>query len=150
VIAHSADVQLVEGLADRALGPLPLTNAFQRIFNWAVKRILRYQPTVVDQVVEDGDDLGGWRVVHAPGHTAGSICFHQPERGIIIVGDAINHKRGRLGAPPLVVAPDLSQAYASIQKIADLDFEVCCFGHGPPLVGHAKHRVRVFADSLPL
>ena len=149
VVAHSADVQLVEGQAQRELGPLPLTETFQRLFNWAVHRVFRYQPTVVDQVVEDDDDLGGWRVVHAPGHTAGSICFYQPERGIIVVGDAINHKRGHLGAPPLVVAPDMNQAHASIHKIAELDFEVCCFGHGPPLVGQAKQRVRAFADSLP-
>jgi glyoxylase-like metal-dependent hydrolase (beta-lactamase superfamily II) len=149
VVAHAEDVRLVEGKADRVLGPIPFNGTFQTMFNWAIRRVLHYQPTEVDLVVEDGDDLGGWRVVHAPGHTAGSICFYQPERGVIIVGDAINYKRGHLGAPPLLVAPDLEQAHDSIRRIARLDFEVCCFGHGSPLVGQAEHRVRAFADSLP-
>jgi hydroxyacylglutathione hydrolase len=150
IVAHAADVELVEGKAQRELGPLPLTETFQTVFNWAIKRVLRYQPTEVDQVVEDGDDLGGWRVIHVPGHTPGSVCFYQPERRLIVVGDAINYKRGHLGAPPLIVAPDMIQAHASIRRIAELDFEVCCFGHGPPLVEQAQQRVRAFANSLPL
>jgi glyoxylase-like metal-dependent hydrolase (beta-lactamase superfamily II) len=42
----------------------------------------------------------------------------------------------------------MAQAHASIQKIASLDFEVCCFGHGPPLRENAAERVRAFAGSL--
>ena len=149
VVAHSADVQLVEGRAGRELGPLPRTETFERLFNWTVQRVFRYQPAIVDRAVEDGDDLGGWQVVHVPGHTSGSVCFYQQERGIVLVGDAINYKLGKLGAPPFIVAPDIKQAYASIRKIAELDFEVCCFGHGPPLVNQARERVRAFAASLP-
>jgi len=44
--------------------------------------------------------------------------------------------------------PDMAQAHASIAKIAALDFEVCCFGHGPPLVENAAQRVQAFAESL--
>jgi glyoxylase-like metal-dependent hydrolase (beta-lactamase superfamily II) len=148
VVAHSADVPLVEGRADRELGAVRLRGASQRLFNWAIYRVLRYQPVKVDCRVEDGDDLGGWRVVHVPGHTAGSVCFYHAEGKTAIVGDAINYKLGRLGAPPRIVAPDMAQAYASIQKIAELDFEVCCFGHGPPLREDARQRVQALADSF--
>jgi glyoxylase-like metal-dependent hydrolase (beta-lactamase superfamily II) len=148
VVVHRADVPLVEGRADRELGPVALGGGFQRLFNWFVYRMLRYEPTSVDRPVEDGDDLGSWQVVHVPGHTAGSVCFYHPERRIAIVGDAINYKLGRLGPPPRVVAPDMAQARASILKIADLDFEVCCFGHGPPLLEDARQRVGAFAASL--
>ena len=116
----------------------------------AIRHLFRYQPAKVDCPVEDGDTLGRWQVIHAPGHTAGSICFYHPERKIIIVGDALNHRRGRLGAPPPMFTPDMAKAHASIQKIAGLDFEVCCFGHGPPLKGNAAQRVRAFAESLSL
>jgi len=148
VVAHRADVPLVQGQARRELGPVRGSATYQRAFNWAIHRMLRFQPTTIERVVEDGDDLGGWQVVHAPGHTAGSVCFYHRERRIIIVGDAINYKLGRLGAPPRIVAPDMIQAHASIHKIAGLDFEICCFGHGPPLMHDAGQRVREFADSL--
>jgi glyoxylase-like metal-dependent hydrolase (beta-lactamase superfamily II) len=148
VTIHRADAPLVEGRADRELGPLPLSGAYQRLFNWGIRYLFRYQPVPVDRPTQDGDDLGSWQVVHTPGHTAGSACFYQAERKIIIVGDALNHRRGRLGAPPPLFTPDMAQAHASIKKIAALDFEVCCFGHGPPLVEGAAKRVRAFADSL--
>jgi glyoxylase-like metal-dependent hydrolase (beta-lactamase superfamily II) len=150
LVAHRADVPLLEGQIDRELGALPGAAIYRRLFNWAIRQVFRYQPTSVDRIVDDGDDLGGWHVVHVPGHTAGSVCFFHPERKIIIVGDALNHRRGRLGAPPTMFTPDPAQAQASIKKIAELDFEVCCFGHGPPLIENARQRVQALADSLTL
>lgn len=150
VVVHHADVPLVDGTAARQLGPLPLSSTYERLFNLLVRHLFRYQPIEVDRPVDDGDNLGSWQVIHTPGHTAGSVSFYHRERKIIIVGDALNHKRGRLGAPPPIFTPDMAQAHASIQKIAELDFEVCCFGHGPPLKGNAAQRVRAFAESLSL
>jgi glyoxylase-like metal-dependent hydrolase (beta-lactamase superfamily II) len=148
VVAHRADAPLVDGTAARELGPLPLSGTYQGIFDLAVRYLFRYRPTEVDRSAEDGDTLGGWQVIHTPGHTAGSASYYHAEREIIIVGDALNHRRGRLGAPPPMFTPDMAQAHASIKKIAALDFEVCCFGHGPPLMGNAAQRVRAFAESL--
>lgn len=148
VVAHHADASLVDGSADRELGPVPLSGAYQPVFNWAIRQVFRYHPTPVDRQVKDGDTLGDWQVVHTPGHTAGSVCYYHSGRKIIIVGDALNYKLGRLGAPPPMFTPDMAQAYASITKIAALDFEVCCFGHGPPLMENARQRVQDFADSL--
>jgi glyoxylase-like metal-dependent hydrolase (beta-lactamase superfamily II) len=148
VVAHRADVPLVDGRADRELGPLPLAGAYERLVNWSIRRLVRYTPTQVDHPVEDGDMLGVWRVVHVPGHTGGSTCFYHPGRKIAIVGDALNHRQGRLGAPPAMFTPDMAQAHRSIRRIAALDFEVCCFGHGPPLMENAWQRVQAFADSL--
>jgi hydroxyacylglutathione hydrolase len=150
LVAHRADAPLVDGSADRELGPVRLAGGYQRIFNWAVHHLFRYQHTPVDRMVEDGESLGRWQVVHAPGHTPGSICFYHPERKLIIVGDALNFRRGRLGAPPPMFTPDMAEAHASIRKIAALDFEICCFGHGPPLRENAARQVRAFAQSLSL
>jgi glyoxylase-like metal-dependent hydrolase (beta-lactamase superfamily II) len=150
VVAHRADAPLVEGQAQREMGPVLWSGTWQRLFDWTIRRVFRYRAAPVDRPVQDGEDLGGWQVVHAPGHTAGSICFYQPQRKIMIVGDALNYGRGRLGAPPRLFTPDRAAAHLSIQKIAALDFEVCCFGHGPPLVEAAGLRVREFAASLPL
>jgi hydroxyacylglutathione hydrolase len=150
VVVHHADAAIVDGSTDRELGPLPFARTYQRLFNWSIRHLLHYQPTAVDRPVEDNVELGSWRVVHAPGHTPGSVCFYNAERKLIIVGDALNHRRGRLGAPPPMFTPDMAQAHASIQKIAGLDFDVCCFGHGPPLMEDTRGRVRAFARTLSL
>jgi glyoxylase-like metal-dependent hydrolase (beta-lactamase superfamily II) len=146
IVAHQADVSLVEGRADRALGSVPLAGIYHRLFNWGIRCFFR--PTKVDCPVNEGDLLGNWQVVHVPGHTPGSVCYYHPGRGIVLVGDAINHRQGQLGAPPEIFTYDMGQAHASIQKIAGLDFEVCCFGHGPPLIENAQQRVQAFASSL--
>ena len=149
LVVHQADVELVEGRAERQLGPVTLSETYQRLFNWSIRWVFRYRPVSVDYPVKDGHDLGSWQAVHVPGHTPGSVCFYHPERGIIVVGDAINHKRGRLGPPPLLFSYDMDLAYRSVERISLLDFEVCCFGHGPPLMQNARQRVQQLAASLP-
>lgn len=148
VVAHCADVPLIEGKDGRELGPVPLVRLWRAIFLWLSRHAFRYQPAIVDHPVKDGDRLGSWLVVHVPGHTAGSICFYHPERAIAIVGDAVNHRMGRLRPPPRIVRPGRSQAFDSIRKIAALDVEVCCFGHGPPLTRGVQDRLRALANSL--
>lgn len=150
VVAHQADAALVDGSTHRELGPLPFARTYQGLFNWTIHHLFRYEPTPVDHPVEEHDALGSWQVVHAPGHTPGSVCFYNPERKLAIVGDALNHRRGQLGAPPPMFTPDMAQAHASIHKIAALDFDVCCFGHGPPLMEDTGARVRAFASTLSL
>jgi hydroxyacylglutathione hydrolase len=128
---------------------VPLSGAAQRLFNGAVNHVLRYRAPRVDRGLQDGDRLGDWQVIHVPGHTAGSVCFYNEGRKIAIVGDALNYHGGRLGAPPVTFTVDMAQAYASIWRLAALDIEVCCFGHGPPLLLQARQRIRAMAESLP-
>jgi glyoxylase-like metal-dependent hydrolase (beta-lactamase superfamily II) len=147
VVAHRLDAPLVDGRAGRELGPVQGSGVLEQLVNWGIRGI--YRPTHVDRAVVEGEVLaGGWRVVHVPGHTAGSVCYYHARRKIAIVGDALNYRNGRLGAPPKLFTPDMVQALASIAKIAGLDFDVCCFGHGPPLLHDARQRVQTFAKSL--
>ena len=110
VMAHEDDVPVIEGRAHRRLGPVPFVPVLERLFGWLSRRAFGYQPTKVDHPVVDGDCLGDWRVVHAPGHTPGSACFYHPGRAIARVGDAINHRLGRLRPPPAILRPDKRHA----------------------------------------
>ena len=116
LVVHAADAPVVDGSADRELGSVPLVGACQKAFNWSVRHLFGYRPTAVDRTVQDGDLLGSWQVVHTPGHTDGSISFFHPERRVILVGDALNHRRGSLGSPPDLYTPDMGQAHASIAR----------------------------------
>ncbi|MCZ2111621.1 MAG: MBL fold metallo-hydrolase, partial [Dehalococcoidia bacterium] len=99
----------------------------------------------------DGDELpafGGMRVVHAPGHTAGSISLYFPNRGVLLVGDAMQYKFGRLMLPSRLFTQDMDEAAESIKKLARLDFETLCFSHFRPILSGADRQVREFARTL--
>lgn len=105
----------------------------------------------VDVQLNDGDELpalGGMRIVHAPGHTEGSISIHFPNRGVLLVGDAMQYKFGRLMLPSRLFTQDMEEASSSICKLATLDFETLCFSHFRPILTGADRRVREFARSL--
>ena len=46
------------------------------------------QPSA-DCALKDGDDFFGWKVIHTPGHTPGSICLYSADEGILISGDTL-------------------------------------------------------------
>ena len=105
----------------------------------------------VDVHLDDGDEmaaLGGMRIVHAPGHTAGSISIHFPNRGVLLVGDAMQYKFGRLMLPSRLFTQDMGEAAQSVQKLAQLDFETLCFSHFRPILSGADQKVREFARTL--
>jgi glyoxylase-like metal-dependent hydrolase (beta-lactamase superfamily II) len=116
---------------------------------------LRTPPTTVkgitvDQTVNEGDvipALGGLRVVAVPGHSPGMIAFYQPERKILILGDTMMHLYG-LRLPMAMATPDMDEAKRSIRKVAALDVEIACFGHGQPITENANAQIRAFAAKL--
>ena len=77
-------------------------------------------PVPVDDRLEDGDVIPFGtevRVVHLPGHTEGSIALHLPNKGTIIVGDALQYKFARtLGPPALGVTQRPKEAMRSVEK----------------------------------
>ncbi|MFK0049341.1 MBL fold metallo-hydrolase [Streptomyces sp. NPDC090741] len=103
-------------------------------------------PTRVDREVEDGEVLpfgGGAVVVHAPGHTPGSIGIHLPRHGVLFAGDCIaGVDRVMLG----VFNVDRAGAQASFRRLAGLSPSVACFGHGDPLTEAAAATLRTAAD----
>jgi glyoxylase-like metal-dependent hydrolase (beta-lactamase superfamily II) len=105
-------------------------------------------PVPVDRELVDGDVLdfgGGAHVLGIPGHTAGSIAIHLPAHGILFTGDTVANARGvMLG----VFNQDRALAVASFRRLADLDFETACFGHGEPMISAAGDRISEVAATL--
>ncbi|MBA7665951.1 putative metallo-hydrolase YflN [subsurface metagenome] len=104
----------------------------------------------IDIQLEGGEvfsPLGGLQVIHTPGHTPGSISLFSPQKKLLIVGDALNNRRQNLRLPPKFVSTDLTQAVDSVKRIAQLDFDILCFGHGKPLTQDAPTKVRHLIKS---
>jgi len=102
----------------------------------------------VDRELADGDVLdfgGGAHVLAVPGHTEGSIAVHLPEHGVLFTGDTI----ANVGSVMLgVFNQDRARTIASFKRLAALDVQTACFGHGDPIESGAGDRIREVAVRL--
>ena len=116
----------------------------------------KLQPVNALQETNDGDEVpaaGGIKAIHTPGHTAGHLAFLWPQNGgVLFAGDAAGNIFG-LG-PPIsalgaMFTEDAVAAKESFRKLAALEFDIACFGHGGPIKGKAhaafRHRVEKLA-----
>ncbi len=100
----------------------------------------------------EGDEIGGLTVIEAPGHTPGHLAFWEERTRVLILGDVLFHMqpltlRTTLSEPFRFATFDRAANLASARKLAALDPETICFGHGPPLTaGDAFQR---FVAGLP-
>jgi len=148
VVAHPADAPFISG--EQALLP-PHSGVMGVLFRLVAPLMPRAVPVAVDSTVQDGDQLdllSGATVVHVPGHTPGAIALHFPAEGLLICGDAIDHRGGRLAPPPKPFTADMNQALASLHRLAELEFDVLCPGHGAVITGSADEQVRAMVQGL--
>lgn len=141
---HPLDAAMVrEGKALRPLQPSP------GLAKWLIFQIFirpasaTIQPAKIEHEVNDGDEIpvaGRMRAIHTPGHCAGQLSFLWPqEGGVLFAADACSN------IPRLGLAlgyEDLEEGRRSLRKLAQLDFEVACFGHGGAITRGASRRFR--------
>ncbi len=99
------------------------------------------------------DVPGAPRVVHVPGHTAGSVAFHVPLRDAVFVGDAFvtrNVITGRRG-PHFATTfnADHRQAVASLARLDGLAARYVLPGHGDAWSGGLEEALRAVRESVP-
>ncbi len=106
------------------------------------------EPVAVNVEIQDGSTTpGGLRAIHTPGHTPGHLSFFWPDDGgVLVVGDAASRLFGRLGLA--MVNSDPAAARRTFARLAELEFETACFGHGPVLRGRANAAFRNRVERL--
>jgi glyoxylase-like metal-dependent hydrolase (beta-lactamase superfamily II) len=88
--------------------------------------------------LSEGDEIGGLTVIETPGHTPGHLAFWDRETRVLILGDVLFHRnpvtfRKGLSEPFRFATFDRTSNLRSARKLASLDPETVCFGHGAPL-----------------
>jgi glyoxylase-like metal-dependent hydrolase (beta-lactamase superfamily II) len=144
--AHEASV-LAGGLTPRrAKGPLRVRTLLPRLARLGheagMALVLRlaprrsgWRPLRADVLLRDGDGVAGLRVLHVPGHTAGSIALLRDD-GALLAGDAVfGDAAGRAHHPPRRTALDPEAARASARRLMTLGFTTLYPGHGLPVRG---------------
>jgi len=147
VITHPADAPYIDG---RLPQPGPVRPQWLSKGPALLRRLWTATPAGVDILVNDNDELpilDGIKVVHTPGHTLGSICLFRQQQRLIIVGDLLAN-RFRLRLPSKMFTVDMAQDIHSIERLSRLDFDIICFGHGPPIMGKARSKIVTFVQIL--
>lgn len=126
---HEGDVPIMEGRR-----PFQPRSPLVRMFG----PLLAGPPYPVGRVLHEGDEIGGFRVVHAPGHTPGHVFYFRESDRVVIAGDVLANMHaftGRVGLqePPGAFSVDRLQNRQSMRKLLELRPSVACFAHGPPL-----------------
>ena len=109
----------------------------------------RYHDTEVHETVADGDVLpclGGIRIIHAPGHTPGSICPLLEDPKVLFLGDSVLNNVDRLSRPLMWDRSRRRRLDASLRSLRELEADVACFGHGPPLTELVMQKIRRMTD----
>jgi glyoxylase-like metal-dependent hydrolase (beta-lactamase superfamily II) len=104
-------------------------------------------PCHVDENLKDGDHVGPLTVMHAPGHTPGSLAFYWPEKRALIAGDiVVTWPEIALGWPQITL--DNRQNRESVGKLCDMvQAEVLCVGHGQPVIRGAAKLMRDLVEG---
>jgi glyoxylase-like metal-dependent hydrolase (beta-lactamase superfamily II) len=127
---HADDVDAMEGRA-----PVGSGNAFiPRLYG----HLWTGPPHKVDRVLAEGDEVAGFRVVHAPGHARGEVIFFRDSDRVAICGDVVRNLSYLTYLPKLLQPPD-EMTYdpvenrRSIHKLAALEPSLILCGHGPAI-----------------
>jgi glyoxylase-like metal-dependent hydrolase (beta-lactamase superfamily II) len=92
-------------------------------------------PHPVERVLHEGDEVAGFRVIHAPGHSRGEVIYFRDSDRVAICGDVIRNlsyatMRPALNEPPDAFNDDTAENRRSIRKLAELAPSVILPGHG--------------------
>lgn len=135
VYAHPKDIPILTGKAPQ--GPGGLKGLCMGFFH---QHLQPWDPIEVAMPVETGQPVRGlpqWQMLHLPGHTEGSLGLFHPTRQVLLCGDALSNRGGRLHLPGKSYLQDAAAARRTLETLAKLDCDVLACGHGPLIRGGA-------------
>lgn len=101
---------------------------------------------VPDRFIADGDEIGGFRVLHTPGHTPGSCCLYDERTGDLISGDTV-FADGCFGRYDFV-GGSREALTRSLDRLAGLEVRGLYPGHGFPAEDGGDREIRAAADLI--
>ena len=106
----------------------------------------------VDRALKEGDEVAGFTVLDVPGHSAGHVAFWREADRTLVCGDVFTNIDTITGLPGLhepksFFTPDPVRNRESMRRLAALEPELVCFGHGRPL--RDPRKLAAFVAKLP-
>lgn len=153
VLCHAADRAFAEGDGGYSTFEWSLLNPVGRLLFPRLLRAWDGGPVRIDDTVEEGDDVAGFRVVHLPGHAPGLIGLWREGDRLALTSDCfytLDPQTGRHGAPRVphpAFNVDTEQARASMRKLAALAPAAAWPGHAEPLRGDVRAALETAAAA---
>ncbi len=115
-------------------------------------RLTGFPPVRVARRLAEGDEVAGFQVLDAPGHSPGQVVFWRAADRVLVCGDVVFGMRlatlrPDVREPVAALTADVRRNRLSIRRLALLEPELLLPGHGPPQRGAAS-RVRALARSF--
>lgn len=91
----------------------------------------------VSRSLNEGDVVAGFRVLYTPGHSPGHVSYWREADRVLLCGDVMWGYdpflfSGGIREPYPLVSPDPKLNRESARRLAALEPQLVCFGHGPP------------------
>ena len=103
------------------------------------------KPMKVERRLKEGDEIFGFKVLHTPGHTPGSICLFDPKEKILISGDTIFADGvGRTDLP----GGSEEDMEKSLERLSSLEIEKILPGHGEPVLKSGSKVIKNIISSV--
>lgn len=104
----------------------------------------------VDKILVDNEELpycNGISVIHTPGHTLGHISLYLKQSKILIAGDALEVRDGKL----MLISPQFSfdseLSIKSLKKLMQYDIETVICYHGGVYNNKVNERIKELANA---
>lgn len=140
VYAHPKDIPALTGKAS----PPGFKGLRGFVHGFFHEQFLRWEPIDVALPAERGGGIRGlaqWQVVELPGHTRGSIGLYHPAEQMLLCGDALTNREGKLRLPAAELNEDPEAAQQTLADLARMDCDLLCPGHGPVVRGGAFRHI---------
>lgn len=144
VYMHAVDAAMVrtgEGRRPMTAAPGLLRTLMYDLF--VARSSSKIEPCTIDYDITDGTELpiaGGLRALDTPGHCAGHLAFLWPARRVLFTADAAST------VPNFGLSlcyENLPEGLRSLARIAALDFDIACFGHGSAITTQASTKFKL-------
>lgn len=129
VFAHDLEKSTLEGRTSIADAP---ASAIPGCLHRAAKRMNILQPPVVNNVesLVEGDSVGSLKVIHAPGHTPGSITLYAAKEQAMFIGDNASNRFNNLCINWSYFTLNFRELRQSIYRYSAYPTKMLLPGHG--------------------
>jgi glyoxylase-like metal-dependent hydrolase (beta-lactamase superfamily II)/predicted ester cyclase len=154
VLCHADEVQDAEGSGGFRYWPagleglpFPLRQAHRMMHRYAWDG----GPVEIYGTLAEGDEVGGFRVVHLPGHAPGLIGLWRESDRLALSSDCFYTldlwgRNTAAQVPAAIYNYDTDQARASVRKLAALEPAAAWPGHAKPVTGDVRSALERAAD----
>jgi glyoxylase-like metal-dependent hydrolase (beta-lactamase superfamily II) len=145
---HTARLSEIQRMcrARVCIHPLDAAGVTDDLLSVAIHFGERPPRTVPDCRVGEGDWIDGLSVLHTPGHTPGSICLFDADKGLLFSGDTV-FAHGAFGRYDLPGGRK-ADLLASLERLSTLDVTALYPGHGEPVESGAHRHIAAALSAI--